>query len=628
MQVGGAAVAGVDRGGQPSGAGAAFLARLDHGLGMFAEAAAALIVVVEIFVLSAGVFARYVLGRPFIWSDEFAVILFLWLAMLGSVIALRRGEHMRLSFIVGRMAPATQRRIDGFMLCAMIAFLLAMVPAAFHYTVTEHVEITASLRIPVSYRVGSMAAGFTLMLLTLVVWMLHRMSWREMLGIGSSVVVVALAIWAAGPLFRAMGDYNLIVFFVVFVFACVLLGMPIAFAFGVSTLTYLVVMTKVPITIVMNRLDGGMADLILLSIPLFIFLGALIEKTGLSRALIEFMVSLLGHVRGGLSYVLLCGMYLVSGISGSKAADMAAIAPILLPEMKRRGAREGELISLLSASGAMAETIPPSIILISIGVVTGLSIADLFNGGLVPALVGALALAVVIFFRARKEPHVAVAKAPRSRILRTFIVALPALALPLLIRSFVVNGVATATEVATVGVIYSFLCGFLIYREFPRRELYEMLVKTASLSGALLFIIGMANAMAWALTQSGFASKLEDLMTQIPGGQIGFMAVSIVAFAVLGSVLEGFPAIVLFGPLLFPIAESMGIHQVHYAMVAVLAMSLGLFSPPFGVGFYAACVVGQCQPDAAMRDIWVYMFALLIAVIIIAAVPWLSIGFL
>ena len=613
---------------QPRGTGVAWLGRLDRGLGMIAEAAAAMIVIIEIVILSTGVFARYVLNRPFIWSDELAVILFLWLAMLGSVIALRRGEHMQLSFIVARMAPAAQRRIEGFMLCAMIAFLLAMVPAAIHYTVTEHIEITASLRIPVSYRVGAIAVGLTLMLLTLLVWMFDRMRWREILLTGGSVILVGAAIWAAAPLFRAIGDYNLIVFFVVFVFACVLLGMPIAFAFGVVTLAYLAVLTRVPITIVMNRLDGGMSDLILLSIPLFIFLGALIEKTGLARALIEFMIALLGHLRGGLSYVLLCGMYLVSGISGSKAADMAAIAPILLPEMKRRGAREGELISLLSASGAMAETIPPSIILISIGVVTGLSIADLFNGGLVPALVGALALAVVIFLRARKAPHVNVAKAPPARIFRTFIVALPALALPLLIRTFVVNGVATATEVATVGVVYSLLCGLLIYREFPRRELYEMLVKTSSLSGALLFIIGMANAMAWALTQSGFANQLESLMTQIPGGQVGFMAVSIVAFAILGSVLEGFPAIVLFGPLLFPIAESIGIHPVHYAMVAVLAMSLGLFSPPFGVGFYAACVVGQCQPDAAMRDIWIYMFALLIAVIVIAAVPWLSIGFL
>src|SRR5258708_33182247 len=212
---------------QPRGGGVAWLGWLDRGLGVIAEAAAAFIVIVEIVILSTGVFARYVLNRPFIWSDELAVILFLWLAMLGSVIALRRGEHMRLSFIVARMAPAARRRIDGFMLCAMIAFLLAMVPAAIHYTVTEHIEITASLRIPVSYRVGAIAVGLTLMLLTLLVWMFDRMRWREILLTGMSVVLVGAAIWAAAPLFRAIGDYNLIVFFAVFVFACALLGMPI-----------------------------------------------------------------------------------------------------------------------------------------------------------------------------------------------------------------------------------------------------------------------------------------------------------------------------------------------------------------------------------------------------------------
>src|SRR6202035_971607 len=245
----------------------------------------------EIVILSAGVFARYVIGRPFIWSDELAVILFLWLAMLRSVIALRRGEHMKLSFIVSRMSAATGRRIDGFMLCAMIAFLLVMAPAAINYTISENIEITASLRIPVSFRVGAIAMGFALMLL---VSMLIRMSAREILGIGTGIAIAAAAVWAAAPLFRAMGEYHLIVFFVVFVFAFVLLGMQIAFAFGITTLAYIMVMTKVPVTIVMNRLDGGMSDLILLSIPLFIFLGALIEKTGLSRALIGFMIALLG----------------------------------------------------------------------------------------------------------------------------------------------------------------------------------------------------------------------------------------------------------------------------------------------------------------------------------------------
>ncbi len=155
-----------------------------------------------------------------------------------------------------------------------------------------------------------------------------------------------------------------------------------------------------------------------------------------------------------------------------------------------------------------------------------------------------------------------------------------------------------------------------------------MLVDTASLSGAILLIIGTATAMAWALTQSGFSGRLAAFMAAVPGGQAGFLAVSIVAFVVLGSVLEGIPAIVLFGPLLFPVSRALHIHDVHYAMVVILAMGLGLFAPPFGVGFYAACAIGRVSPDAAMARIWPYLGALLLALIIVAAAPWLSIGFL
>ena len=165
----------------------------------------------------------------------------------------------------------------------------------------------------------------------------------------------------------------------------VLLSVPIGFAFGLATLAYLATLTRTPLSVVTSRMDEGMSTLILLAVPLFVFLGLLIEMTGMARAMVTFLAALLGHVRGGLAYVLLGAMYLVSGISGSKAADMAAIAPVLFPEMKRRGANEGELVSLLAASGAMSETIPPSLVLITIGSVTGVSIAALFTGGLLPA---------------------------------------------------------------------------------------------------------------------------------------------------------------------------------------------------------------------------------------------------
>ena len=326
--------------------------------------------------------------------------------------------------------------------------------------------------------------------------------------------------------------------------------------------------------------------------------------------------------------MLVGAMYLVSGISGSKAADMAAVAPVLFPEMKQRGAKEGDLVALLSASGAQTETIPPSLVLITIGSVTGVSIAALFTGGLLPGVVLAITLCVVVWWRYRDEDLSHVKRASRREIGWSFLIAVPALALPFVIRAAVIEGVATATEVSTIGIVYSVLVGLLVYRKFEWRRLSPMLIETAALSGAILLIIGAATGMAWSLTQSGFSRRLAEAMTDLPGGAAGFLAVSIVAFIVLGSVLEGIPAIVLFGPLLFPIAKQLGVHDVHYAMVVVLAMGIGLFAPPFGVGYYAACAISRIHPNEGMKPIVGYMLALLIGTVIVAAIPWISIGFL
>jgi TRAP-type C4-dicarboxylate transport system permease large subunit len=176
--------------------------------------------------------------------------------------------------------------------------------------------------------------------------------------------------------------------------------------------------------------------------------------------------------------------------------------------------------------------------------------------------------------------------------------------------------------------VYAVAVGLLIYRQFEWRRLKAMLVDTAALSGSILFIIGTATGMAWALTQSGFSQDLADVMSHLPGGVASFMVVSVAAFIVLGSVLEGIPAIVLFGPLLFPVARTLGINEVQYAMVVVLAMGVGLFAPPFGVGYYMACAIGRVDPSLAMRRIWGYLAALIVGLALVAAVPWVSTAFL
>ena len=219
----------------------------------------------------------------------------------------------------------------------------------------------------------------------------------------------------------------------------------------------------------------------------------------------------------------------------------------------------------------------------------------MFTGGLLPGAVLAVLLCFVVWRRYRGDDLNPINRATRQEIGRMFLVALPALALPFVIRAAVVAGVATATEVSTIGIVYAVVVGLIVYRQFEWRRLKAMLVDTACLSGAILLIIGTATGMAWGLTQSGFSRSLATAMSGLPGGQFSFMAVSIVAFIVLGSVLEGIPAIVLFGPLLFPIARAAGIHEVHYAMVVILAMGIGLFAPPFGVGYYAACAIGRVR---------------------------------
>jgi len=603
-------------------------ASLEATLAMLVEIPAALLVVAEIVILFAGVVARYGLRSPLIWSDELASILFLWLAMLGAAVAFRRSEHMRMTAIVASAGPAMRAWLDLVATCAALAFLLMIAWPSWEYAYEESFITTPALQIANIWRAAALPVGIGLMALFALLRLARAGDIKIVLSAALSVALLIAVFWLAQPWLRPLGNINLIIFFVGVAGFCVFSGVPIAFGFGLAIFGYLALTTRTPLMVLVGRMDEGMSHLILLSVPLFVFLGLLIEMTGMARAMVAFLASLLGHVRGGLHYVLVGAMYLVSGISGSKAADMAAVAPVLFPEMKARGAKPGDLVALLAATGAQTETIPPSLVLITIGSVTGVSISALFTGGLLPGVVLAITLSALVWWRYRGEDLGHVKRARGGEVFKAFVIALPALALPFVIRAAVVEGVATATEVSTIGIVYSLVIGLLVYRRFDWRRLGPMLVETACLSGAILMIIGTATGMAWGLTQSGFSRNLAAAMTGLPGGSAAFIAVSILAFTILGSVLEGIPAIVLFGPLLFPIARAVGVHEVHYAMIIILAMGIGLFAPPFGVGYYAACAIGRVDPAEGIRPIWGYLLALLAGLIVVAIFPWISIGFL
>ena len=603
-------------------------ALFDTCLTLITEPLAAVVVVAEVLVLLIGVISRFVFNHPLTWSDELASIMFLWLAMLGAAIAQRRGQHMRMTALGGKCSGGVRGLLETVGAAAPAVFLLLILVPAYNFTEDQTFVHTPALGLNDAFRAAALPVGVMLMLLASLARSIDH-GWRNLLLAIIVIAVVAAVLYALGPWLRAMGNWNLVVFFAVLLGLSVLAGVPIAFCFGLSTVAYLLLTTTTPLEVLPGRIDEGVSSLILLAVPLFILLGYLIVMTRMSTAMVNFLAALVGHVEGGLAYVLLGAMLLVSGISGAKTADMAAVAPVLFPDMKKRGIHEGELVSLLAASGAMAETIPPSIVLIIIGSVTGVSIAALFTGGIMPGVVLALALAIIARRRMAETAGAEERGVTTGReIGRTFVIAAPALLLPIIIRVAVMEGVATATEVATIGIAYAIIAGIVIYRSFNWRELYPALVGTAALAGTILFIIGAATCMSWALTQSNFSHALAAALAHAPGGRYGFLIGSIVLFTVLGSVLEGIPAMVLFGPLLFPVAKQLGVHEVHYAMVVILAMGIGLFAPPFGLGYYAACSIGQVDPNAGLRRIWSYLAALLVGLLVVAFVPWISTGFL
>ncbi|HEX2727259.1 MAG TPA: TRAP transporter large permease subunit [Beijerinckiaceae bacterium] len=590
------------------------------------EAISAVLLVGLVGLVLVSVFWRYVLSSPITAADEVASFLFLWLVMFGAVIAIDRNEHLRLALLLNALRPQARRMLEALGLVIMATFLGALLPSAIEHTYFEMDVISPGLEISNAWRVAGIPLGITLMLVALAAKLWREASPRDIL-LGVAIVGAAVAVlWLMTPVFAQIGKANILVLLVGVIAVCLTIGVPIGFCFGCGALAFLLFSTRLPLTVIVGRMDEGMSSLILLSVPVFVLLGCILDATGMGKAIVDFLGSLLGHVRAGMSYVMLGSLYLVSGISGSKVSDMATVAPALFPEMKRRGNKPEEMVALLGTGAIMADTVPPSIVLIVIGSVAGISIAALFASGFIVALFLLIILAVAARWKAGSESLVGVRRAPMKVVGRALLFAAPALVLPFLVRSAVTEGVATATEVSTIAVLYALITGMLLYGGIGLRDMYRMLIETAAMTGAILLILGTASAAAWALTQTGFAQYLASVMKGLPGGWVVYMAVTIAVFLILGCLLEGLPAIVLLAPLMFPIAKDLGIDSVHYAMTVVVSMNIGLFAPPIGIGYYIACSIGKVAPDAAMGTIWFYLGALVLGLIAIALVPAISIG--
>ncbi|MEW6105683.1 MAG: TRAP transporter large permease, partial [Bacillota bacterium] len=334
---------------------------------------------------------------------------------------------------------------------------------------------------------------------------------------------------------------------------------------------------------------------------------------------------LTGPIRGGLAMTTSLACAFFAALSGSAPGTVAAIGSIMYPELTKQGYDEEVSAGLIAVSGGLGPIIPPSILMITFGVVTETSIGALFMGGVIPGVVILLLLLLASYVVARKRGYRGgVRNWSLKRICRSFASALPALGMPLLILGGIYGGFFTPTEAAAVAVVYGLLVGFFVYRELHFREIMPLFVKSAVSAGVVLFIISTSSAFSWLFAWSGMSGRMVASVTHILPGPVGFVLVSLIVMLVFGTFMEGNAILILLMPFLFPVAKAFGIDPTYYGVVSTVAMVVGLVTPPVAVNIYTTAGITGLSMERIVRGMWPFFAAMATGLIVTAAVPGLS----
>lgn len=595
----------------------------------FIDTAARYIVVValvsELSVVLTDVTIRFLFTQSLLWSDEASKLCLTTLAFLGGALAYRSRHHTAIQFVTRFFPPAIRDSVaagvDVLILCVCLVTLDVSVEL-FQVATTA---LTPILQISTAWIVLPFNVGLGLIVLFAAERLAFDHRPRVVLVVIPIIAALVGAVTIVGMLpFERLENSTALAVMLPLFFITVLLGLPVSFSMLLGSLFFLQITDAAPLIAAAQNTVDGTGHFILLTLPFFIWAGLIMERGGISVRLVRFAMALVGHLRGGLLQVVVVTIYLVSGISGSKAADVVAVGSVLRRELKRQGYRPEEGAAVLSAAGAMSETIPPSIAMLVLGSVTPISIGTLFVAGLLPAAVIALFLMVSIYFFAwwRDTP-----RAPRARPTELFKASAGAI-LPLIMPVIMVVGIkfgyATPTEVSAVAVFYGIVLSVAVYRSINARSFFAIAVDCGLLAGMVLFIIASAGSFAWTLTAANLPTLLIHVLHLAGDSPTLFLMGSLVMLIAIGSLLEGLPVLIILGPLLLPIAAQLGIGSIHYAMVMLLAMGIGIFIPPIGICFYISCAVSEADVESTAKTMLPYLAVLIMGVLAVAFVPWFT----
>jgi tripartite ATP-independent transporter DctM subunit len=591
----------------------------------FAETLVVAALLGELGLVLANVFARAYFHHSFLWADEVARLSLSILAFIGGAVAYRRRDHAFVRIVLNLVPPPIERA--SLALSDIIVLLVVGLTgiASAEFIVSSWGERTPILQVPAALIALPLPVGMALLALY-AMNNLYRQGRRMMWGVGVALIVALVAAAVTRDLWlpRLGGDAAIIVALALF-FVAIFAGVPVGFVLLLATATYLWAADAVSFVVLPQTMVNGTGNFILLAVPFFILAGLIMERGGISVRLVRFIYALVGHLRGGLLQVTVASMYVVSGLSGSKPADVAAVGTVMRDQLRERhGAAEGAAV--LAASAVMGETVPPSIAMLIVGSITSVSLAAMFIGGLIPAAVMALCLMALIYVRARRAGTPRVPRASFLTIFRAGLGAVLPLLMPAMLLGGILFGVATPTEVAAFAVLYGLALAILVYREMNLRSFMYTVADTAALTGVLLFIFAAASGFSWTLTVAYLPQRLVALLHAVGNSTEIFMLGSIALLVIVGVLLEGLPSLNVLAPLLIPIAGKLGLSELHYALVLIIAMGIGGFMPLAGVGFYVCCAIMRCDIEQASRAMLPYVIVVLVGLLIVAFVPWFALA--
>ncbi len=566
---------------------------------------------------------RYVFNSSITWAPEASMICIAMMTFPGAAAFYRRGTGMAYTPVVDAMRGFARQTLQAIALWTVIGVCgvsLFVFPSFFRFQVNQRLAV---LDISNGYVAVWLGIGLVLM----VVYTIEKMTRLTITGLAAGFVTVATLTvllivfrWAFNAGIVEVDPFLLILPVLVIPFVS---GTPIAFILALGGLLYFLTTGDAPLVVVPAAYLAGIGSFILLAIPFFMLAGALMEVTGMAGRLVDMVQEWVGHWRGGLLQAQMVAMYIFSGISGSKVADMATVGGIMKEPLRARGYKPTESVAVLAAAAAMGEVIPPSIMLLILGSITTLSVGSLFVAGIIPAALLALALGIGIAVRSRLYGF---PKGPSFRLwraLKSIPPALPALMVPVIVVGGIVGGVASPTESSSFAVIYGFMAALVVYHSIYRQTLWQALRDASLTAGMILFLLGAANLLTQSIVIDGLGRHLATVFAGLQG-QREFLFLSMAALVVVGFVLEGLPAILIAAPIFLPVAEQMHVDSLQFGILLVMAIGIGVFMPPVGIGYYQACALGNAPTGSTMRPSLIYTVFLLAGLVVAILFPQIT----